>query len=76
MQKVEVRAAIKYFCKKGMTLKEIHEDFMKILGNECPSYRLHGFITFTQSQKCKSCNGSSLDHPLPRSLREFLRQGR
>ena len=38
MEKVEVRAVIKYLCKKGMTPKEIHEDFMKTLGNESPSY--------------------------------------
>ena len=38
MEKVEVRAVIKYFCKKGMTPKEIHEGFMKTLGNESPSY--------------------------------------
>ena len=29
-----MRAVIKYLCKKGMTPKEIHEDFMKTLGNE------------------------------------------
>ena len=34
MEKVEVRAVIKYRFKKGMTPKEIHEDFMKTLGNE------------------------------------------
>ena len=38
MEKVEVRAVIKYPCKKGMTPKEIHEDFMKTIGNESPSY--------------------------------------
>ena len=38
MEKVEVRAVIKYICKKGMTPKEINEDFMKTLGNESPSY--------------------------------------
>ena len=27
MEKVEVRAVIKYLCKKGMSPKEIHEDF-------------------------------------------------
>ena len=36
MEKVEVRMVIKYLCKKGMTPKEIHEDFMKTLGNESP----------------------------------------
>ena len=34
MVKVEERAVIKYLCKKGMTPKEIHEDFMKTPGNE------------------------------------------
>ena len=38
IERVEVRAVIKYICKKGMTSKEIHEDFMKTLGNESPSY--------------------------------------
>ena len=38
MEKVEVRAVIKYLCKKGMTSKEIHEDFMKTLGNGSPTY--------------------------------------
>ena len=37
MEKVEVRAVIKYLCKKGMTPTEVHEDFMKPLGNESPS---------------------------------------
>ena len=34
------RAVVKYFCKKGMSPKEIHEDFIKTLGNESPSYRM------------------------------------
>ena len=38
MQKVELRAVIKYLCKKGKTPKEIHEDFMKILENESSSH--------------------------------------
>ena len=33
-----MRSVIKYLCKKGMTPKEIHEDFMKTLGNESPFY--------------------------------------
>ena len=33
-----MRAVIKYLCKKGMTPKEFHEDFVKTLGNESPSY--------------------------------------
>ena len=38
MEKVEVGAVIKYLCKKGMSPKEIHEDFMETLGKESPSY--------------------------------------
>ena len=37
-EKLEIRAVIKYFCKKGMQPKEIHKDFMKTLGKESPSY--------------------------------------
>ena len=29
---------IKYFCKKGMSPKEIHDDSVKTLGDESPSY--------------------------------------
>jgi hypothetical protein len=38
MEKVEIRAAIKYLCKKGMSPKETNEDFMDTLGKESPSY--------------------------------------
>jgi transposase len=38
MEKVEIRAAIKYLCKKGMSPKEIHEDFMDTLCKESPTY--------------------------------------
>ena len=38
MEKLEIRVVIKYFCKKGMPLKEIHEDFMETLRKESPSY--------------------------------------
>ena len=38
MEKLEIRAVIKYFCKKGMTPKEIHEDFMETLEKGSPSY--------------------------------------
>ena len=34
----EVRTIIKYFCKKGMSPKEIHDDFIKTIGDEFPSY--------------------------------------
>ena len=36
MEKFEMRAIIKYFCKNGMPPKEIHEDFMETLGKEYP----------------------------------------
>ena len=38
MEKLEIREVIKYFCKKVMPLKEIHEDFMETLGKKSPSY--------------------------------------
>jgi transposase len=38
MEKVKIRAVIKYLCKKGMSPKEIHEDFMDTIGKEPPSY--------------------------------------
>ena len=40
MDKVEVRAVIKYFCKKGMSPKEIHDSFIKTLGDESSSYSM------------------------------------
>ena len=38
MEKLEIRAVIKYFCKRGMPPKGIHEDSMETLGKESPSY--------------------------------------
>ena len=38
MEKDEVRAVIKYFCKKGMSPTEIHDYFIKTLGDEYSSY--------------------------------------
>ena len=38
IEKLEIRAVIKYFFKKGMTPKEIHEDFIKTIGKESFSY--------------------------------------
>ena len=38
IEKLEIRAVIKYFSKKGTLSKEIHEDFMEPLGKESPSY--------------------------------------
>ena len=37
MEKLEIRAVIKYFCKKEMPPKEINKDFMETLGKESPS---------------------------------------
>ena len=34
-----MREVEKYFCKKGMSPKEIHED-LKTLGHESPSYSM------------------------------------
>ena len=34
--KLEIRAVIKYFCKKRMPPKVFHEDFMETLGKESP----------------------------------------
>ena len=34
MEKLELRAVIKNFCKKGMPPKKIHDDFMEILGKD------------------------------------------
>ena len=41
MKKLEIRAVIKYFCMKVLPPQEIHEDFMKTLGKESPSYSLN-----------------------------------
>jgi hypothetical protein len=38
MAKDEIGAVIKYLYKKGMSPKEIHEDFMDALGKASPSY--------------------------------------
>ena len=38
MEKLEIKAVIKYFCKKEMPPKEVHEDFIKKLGKESPSF--------------------------------------
>ena len=38
MEKLEIGAVIKYFCKKGMSPKEIDDDFMETLERESPSY--------------------------------------
>ena len=38
MEKLEIRAVIKYLSKKGMPPKEIHEDFKETLGKESSSY--------------------------------------
>ena len=38
MEKLEIKAVIKYFCQKGMPPKEIHEYFMETFGKGSPSY--------------------------------------
>ena len=38
MEIFEIRAVIKYFCKKGVRPKEINKEFMETLGKESPSY--------------------------------------
>ena len=37
-EKLEIRAVIKYFCKKGMPPKKLHEDFIETHGKEPPTY--------------------------------------
>ena len=34
IENLEMRAVIKYYCKKGKLPKEIHEDFMETLEKE------------------------------------------
>ena len=36
-QLLEIRAVIKYFCRKGIPPKEIYENFMETFGKESPS---------------------------------------
>ena len=38
MEKLGIRTVIKYFFKKGMPPKELHEDFMETLGKESPTF--------------------------------------
>ena len=38
MEQVEVTAIIRYLCKKGMSPKEIYEDFIENLEKESPSH--------------------------------------
>ena len=38
MEKLEIKAVIKYSCKKGTPPKKNQEDFMESLGKESPSY--------------------------------------
>ena len=38
MENLEIKAVIKYFCKKGMSPKAIHEDIMETLEKESPFY--------------------------------------
>ena len=36
MEKLDIRVVINYFCKKGMSPKEVHEDFLETLGKKSP----------------------------------------
>ena len=38
LETLEIRAVIKYFCKKEMPPKEIHEDFMETIVTESPPF--------------------------------------
>ena len=40
MKILEIREVIKYYCKKGMSPKEIHEDFMGTLRKDSPFYSI------------------------------------
>lgn len=38
MDKLEIRAVIKYLQKKGLSGQEIHNDMVNVLGESAPSY--------------------------------------
>ena len=38
IEKLEIRAVIQFFCKKGKHPKETNEDLIETLGEESPSY--------------------------------------
>ncbi|KAF2892160.1 hypothetical protein ILUMI_14013 [Ignelater luminosus] len=40
MDKFEIRAVIKYLCKKELSPKEIHNDMTEVLGESSPSYQI------------------------------------
>ena len=42
MENLEIRAVIKFFCKKGMPLKEMHENFMETIRKESPALQHSG----------------------------------
>jgi hypothetical protein len=63
MEKVEVRAVIKYLCKKGMSPKEIHDDLMNTLGKESPSYS-------TVKDECKRDRENIVDDERPGRSKE------
>ena len=82
MEKLEIRAVIKYFCKKGMPPKKIHEDFMETLWKESPSYStvkkwatefkrgresVEDDESSVHSKNRRANNGSTLTHPLFRN---------
>ena len=40
----------KYFCKKGMSPKEIHDNFIKTLGDESPYSRRNGLLNLGEGE--------------------------
>ena len=54
MEKLEIRAVIKYFYRKEIPPKKIYEDFMETLGKESPSYS-------TAKNGLQSLRGGGLD---------------
>ena len=37
MEKIELRAVIKFFVKKGLKAMEIHNEMVNVLGDDAPS---------------------------------------
>ncbi|UYV78958.1 hypothetical protein LAZ67_17000494 [Cordylochernes scorpioides] len=51
MKTNEIRAVIKYLCKKGMSPKEIYEDMVDRLRKEAPSYSTDNLALFEANQE-------------------------
>ena len=52
MEKLEISAVIKYFCKKGMPPKEINEDFMETLGENVKV--VHTLVMCDRRRDCEA----------------------